>query len=61
MSASVGAVQGVEVDPADPRLLAADRRLAAASQRAQAMYKALDAAAAQRLLGGDSSSNGAEG
>lgn len=38
-------------DPADPELLAADRVLAAASQRAAAMNKALEAAAAQRLLG----------
>lgn len=38
-------------DPADPQLLAADRLLAAASQRAAAMAKALDAAKAQRLLG----------
>lgn len=61
ISSSWELLEGVEVDPADPRLLAADRRLAAASQRAQAMYKALDAAAAQRLLGGDSSSNRADG
>lgn len=48
-------------DPADPDLLAADRLLAAASQRAAAMAKALDAAAAQRLLRGGSSSTGNEG
>lgn len=43
-------LQGSLDDPASPELLAADRVVAAAAQRAAVMVKALDAAASSKLI-----------